>query len=293
MRGVADALDQLTPTSAAMAAGAKLPQMTTPVVTWEYWNGRRWNTLPVTGAATATSFRGDGPVRFTVPDDASETEVQGTAAHWVRARLVSGGYGSVRTVSWQDAESGKLMYFPLIQVHPPVIDAVRIGYRFASREASPEHVVTLNDFIYAERTANLAEGAPPFLPFTVTADLVPALYLGFDRPLPADALGLWLEVDETTEPRPALVWEAWDGAAWSEIDVRDETANLARPGLVTIAYPGGAAPPSATMNSASGDIVYLADEASALRFVGRGPGLAGAGGTRRARQGRRDPAHGR
>lgn len=267
VRGVTDALAQLTPTSAAMAAGATLPKMAIPVVTWEYWNGQRWNTLPVTGAATATSFRGDGPVRLTVPDDVTEIDVQGIAAHWVRARLLSGGYGSVRTVSWEDAESGKLMYFPLVQVHPPVIDAVRIGYRFASREVSPEHVVTYNDFIYAERTDNLAEGAPAFLPFSVTNDLVPSLYLGFDRPLPADALGLWLEVDEITERRPALVWEAWDGAAWSAIEVRDETANLARPGLVTITYPGGAAPPSAAMNSASGDLVLLADEASALRFV--------------------------
>jgi len=64
-----DALEDLTPFSAAMAAGATLPTMSAPVVTWEYWNGKRWRGLAVTGTAAARTFRGDGPITFTVPDD--------------------------------------------------------------------------------------------------------------------------------------------------------------------------------------------------------------------------------
>jgi len=267
VRGVTDALEDLTPTSAAMTAGATLPSMTAPTLTWEYWNGRRWATLTVSGTATATTFRGDGPITFTVPDDIGSTSVQGTDAHWVRARLVSGGYGTVRTVSWKDADSGKLSYFPVIQVHPPTIDSVRVGYRFVSRLATPQHLVTLNAFDWQDRDDYLLEGAPPLTQFVVGDDRVPSIYLGFDRPLPADSIGLWFDVEESLESRPALVWEAWDGEAWVELDLTDETENLARPGMITLSYPGAAAPPTATMTSASGDRVELTDERSTLRFV--------------------------
>ena len=127
-----DKLAALTGAGAAGAGGAKLPSLATPVVAWEYWNGTRWSSLGASGSADARNFTGDGPVTFTVPDDAASTTISGTAANWFRARVTEGGYGVVQTVTWTDATTGLANVFPIILIRPPVIDTVVMGYLYRS-----------------------------------------------------------------------------------------------------------------------------------------------------------------
>ncbi|GJG89723.1 hypothetical protein tb265_49040 [Gemmatimonadetes bacterium T265] len=234
-------LAQLTPFSAAMAAGATLPAMADPILAWEYWNGSRWAPLAVAGSALAVTFRADGPVAFTVPDDMEVLTVNGAAARWVRARLVSGGYGLVRVVTWKDAESGKVAVYPIVEYRSPTLDRVQLGYRWRSAEAAAEHVVAENDFGFADYTDEAAARGDTFAPFARIADLTPALYLGFDRALPADAVGLYLDVAETVgdDDGPPLTWEYADGDAWLPVCARDATRGLAVPGAVVVLAPGG------------------------------------------------------
>ncbi len=238
-----DHLDELTPFSATLAGGVPLPFMTAPAVAWEYWNGRRWVGLGASGTPESLTFRAGGTeVAFTVPADAEPIEHAGTTARWIRARLTGGGYGIVRTVSWKDADTGKLNFYPIVEIRPPSLELVRLGYHWRSAPAAPERCVTHGDFAWTDRTAALL--APePFEPFTPVADRTPALYLGFDRPLPTDLVSLYLDLEEVIgEDRgPALVWEYWSGEGWLPVRERDETRGLALPGMLAVPWPGTAA----------------------------------------------------
>ncbi len=240
-RGMLDNLEELTPFSAAMTAGL-VPVMDAPVVAWEFWNGRRWQTLTVAGTPEAMTFQAHGPVTFTVPDDASAVSHAGQSARWIRARLVRGGYGVARVVSWKDEASGKLNFYTILDVRPPTLDLVRLGYRWRSRPADPERCVTYNDFRFTDQIDALRNTGGAFEPFHPVSDSTPALYLGFDRPLPVDRVGLYLGVEEALddEEAPSLVWEQWNGIAWAELRARDETRGLLVPGIVSAPLPGPA-----------------------------------------------------
>lgn len=244
-RASLDQLKQLTAYGAGMASGANAPAMDPPVLTWEYWNGAGWRSLSVGGTAVATTFTGDGPVTFTVPDDLEMTTVNAVRGRWIRARLVAGGYGIVRTVSWTDEVSGKTNFMPIIEYRPPTLDHVRLGYLWRSAPVDPEHCLAYNDFAFVDATENAAQLNDSFAPFAPLSDATPALYLGFDGPLPADLVSLFLNIEEVVGDTtgPALEWECWSGAGWEPLRADDETAGFALPGLVSLLYPG--VPPSA------------------------------------------------
>jgi hypothetical protein len=264
-----DYLSQLTPTSAAMAAGGTLPSMAAPVVVWEYWNGSAWRSLSVTGSSDALTFQGDGPVSFVVPDDIDAVNHAGTTARWIRARLVSGGYGLIRVTSWEDAVSKKINYFPIIETRPPTMDRVQLGYLYRSPKVSPEHCRTFNDFAFSNRDVDVRTVGSPFEPFSLVADTTPALYVGFDGPLPADQLGLFLDIEEVIGEThgPDLVWEYHDGSAWSAVRATDETYALALPGMVKVLWPGVPALPTVAMASARGTVAQLDDARAATGFA--------------------------
>jgi hypothetical protein len=233
-------LEQLTPMSAALAGGAVLPSMPAPQIRWEYWNGRLWKALAVGGSAAARSFRADGPLTFTVPDDIEPVTLNGVTARFVRARLVAGGYGIVRTVSWKDESSGKTNFFPVMLYRPPNIALVRLGYVWRSAPAAPTHSLAYNDFRYVDVGANAATRGDSFSPFAMVADRTPAVYLGFDAPLPADTIGIYADIVEVLGETdgPALSWEFHDGSAWRAVHVEDDTHALALPGMLSVLWPG-------------------------------------------------------
>ncbi len=239
-------LKVLTPETAALAGGAQLPTMADPVVAWEYWNGRRWLAVGASAPGSAGSLNftefaaGGAEVTFSVPDDVEPVEYSGVTARWIRARLVSGGYGIVTLVTWKDEQTGHINFFPAVQVRPPNVELLRLGYVYRSRLTPPEHAVTENDFSFIDRTKAARTRGEPFAPFTPVEDRTPALYLGFDAPLPADQLSLYLDIEEVVgdEEGPELEWEAWDGETWAPVRERDATRRLTVPGMVTLPWPG-------------------------------------------------------
>ncbi|MEO5817966.1 MAG: putative baseplate assembly protein [Gemmatimonadaceae bacterium] len=233
-------LSQLTPFSAAMAAGATLPSMDDPTLAWEYWNGARWTPLAITASATVGSFRATGTVTFVVPPDVEPTNVNSVDGRWIRARLVAGGYGLVRAVTWKDADSGKLNFYPMVEYRPPTLEVVRLGYRWRSSEQVPERVFAYNDFAYADATENAAARGDAFAPLAPVADRTPALYLGFDAPLPADLISLYIDIEEVLGETdgPPIAWEYYDGSAWLPLRAEDDTHALALPGMSALLYPG-------------------------------------------------------
>jgi hypothetical protein len=190
------------------------------LVSWEYFDGGGWRALPVDGAGNAPgAFKGHGFFEFTVPADLAETEVNGQRARWLRARLLSGGYGLIHTL-----ESG----LTFVANQPPVLADLRFGYSWQDGPVAPESFRTYNDFAY---TTSLT-------PFSPVSDETPALYLGFDRKLPVDDVGLLFDL--LPEPgAPLLTWEYFDGLAWNELTVEDGTKNLSGAGTVRLIGPEG------------------------------------------------------
>lgn len=264
-----DELSKLTSATAAGAGGATLPSLATPVVDWEYWNGGRWASLGASGAADALNLTADGPVTFTVPEDAASVHVNGTDANWIRARVRSGGYGIVQTVTWTDSSTGLTNVFPIILIRPPVIENVALGYEYHSPVRTPDHCIAYNDFQYADLSDDLHTTGSTVAPYAYVADQTPALYLGFNRPLPANLIGLYLAIEQVAGQiqGPDLVWECWSGSDWIPLVVDDETQGLALPGIVSLLYPGVPPLPTASVTSAQGTSIQVTDPVQAAAFA--------------------------
>jgi hypothetical protein len=219
-------------------------------VAWEYWNGREWAQVPgfaddPTGAPADLDPAPDDPtgtVLFAVPDDMEPTTVADVEARWMRVRLVSGGFGFKQQVTWTDtaADPDVTNRFTYVVSQPPAISALKLGYAWTFGPFAPDRVLTFNDFWYSDRTSEAIWPGRVFQPFTPPADVTPALYLGFDKPLPVDALGIFFDIEEDGAETlgPALLWEHWDGGAWRQLRVEDETRRLRLSGLVGLIGPG-------------------------------------------------------
>ena len=252
------------------------------VVSWEYWNGRGWVSLRTSdpgGNPGPEDFGARGFIELTVPADISPTTVAGTNALWMRARLVSGGFGFLKTVPIAGAAQpstgtpeqpstgtpeqpeghiaepgeaggtgtgtgGSSGTFTFFVAQPPVLGDFRLGYTWQDGPHPPEHVLTYNDFRYTDRTFEAVWPGRTFQPFTPVSDNTPGLYLGFDRKLPVDDLGMFLDVVEQhgDTDGPALAWEYWDGLEWQRVLVDDQTRRLRVPGMVSFIGPEDSQP---------------------------------------------------
>ncbi|MCI0485449.1 MAG: putative baseplate assembly protein, partial [Blastocatellia bacterium] len=200
-------------------------------VFWEYWNGRQWAPLAPSSTTPGSLLDLDETeiIDFTVPEDLTRTVVNEQEALWIRARLVSGGFGVKKTVSVGDADISYVIY------RPPALSAFRMGYTWQYGPFPAERVLTRNDFQFADRTFEANWPGSTFLPFASVSDTTPALYMGFDRKLPVDRIGLFFDIVEERGVRsgPALVWEYWDGSTWRALSVEDDTADLRLPGILS------------------------------------------------------------
>jgi hypothetical protein len=208
------------------------------VVSWEYWSGRAWTSLLTADDAGPADFREHGTFELTVPDDIAATTVADQEALWMRARLVSGGYGAIRTVT---ADSTELTFFV---PQPPSLADLRLGYAWQDGPHPPDRVLAFNDFRHDDRTFEAAWPGKTFQPFVPVGDSTPGLYLGFDRPLPPDNVGIYFSIVEErgVNEGPALVWEYWNGFTWERLPVEDETRGLRVPGIVSLIGPGDMRP---------------------------------------------------
>ena len=239
------------------------------VVSWEYWNGRAWASLRASGPKDdpgPEDFGKRGFIELPVPVDFTPTTVAGQEALWMRARLVSGGFGFLKTVPIAGAASGTggpvvesgdagssssgsasgdgAATFTFFVSQPPVLGDFRLGYTWQDGPHPPERVLAYNDFRYTDRTEEAVWPGRTFQPFTPVSDSTPALYLGFDRMLPVDNIGVFLDVVEQRGDTdgPGLAWEYWDGFGWQRVLADDETRHLRVPGIVSFIGPEDSQP---------------------------------------------------
>jgi hypothetical protein len=218
--------------------------LTAPVVAWEYWNSKQWTLLGSAPGGAAATFQATGSVSLIVPEDLAPTKVSGQEALWMRARLLSGGYGLKRTITWTDDKSNTTNKITAIETMPPALGDVRLGYLYRSPWDRPPHCLAYNDFQFTDHGDDLRVPGRAFAAFKPVADVMPALYLGFHKPLPVDQVSLYLDIqeEEGQAPGPVLVWEYWNGSGWQELALEDETANLRLPGMLAFIGPSDGIP---------------------------------------------------
>lgn len=222
-----------------------LPTLAPASLIWEYWDGQQWATLIAPSTNEIHNFEKSGTVHFTVPSHFVESTVAGTTARWVRVRLASGSYNTLRFVTWKDQVTNSVTSMPLIQPRPPMLAGFYMGYDYISPVDPAEHCFTWNDWQWDDRTSAAHWGGSPFEMLFPMADRTPSLYFGFDKPLPAGVVSLLLNVKlkRPVTEGPALAWQYWDGGQWQNLNAQDDTHGLAVPGIVSVAWPGAASVP--------------------------------------------------
>jgi hypothetical protein len=210
---------------------------TSHVVNWEYWNGWEWTLLvqsTVSGQPSAYTFTKDLTVNeiveFVVPQDLRLTKVNNDEGLWLRVRLVAGGYGLHETITIPNG-GGTVNY---IQPKPPSVAVFRMGYSWTRGPFPLETVLTYGDFQYQDHSDDARLPGRSFAPFTPIAEVTPAVYFGYDKQLPVNNFGQYMDIVEVpgAAANPAFVWEYWNGAGWKETPIEDGTRNLQLPGIL-------------------------------------------------------------
>lgn len=269
-------LEKLNSVGAAAVAGIEAPLLSPPSLVWEFWNGAQWKNLvgPAPSKADGTPGSNDpvnllasGQVSFNVPPSWEVNPVNSIDGLWLRVRQAAGSFARMRLVSWTD-QKGNVNFVPIIEPRPPVLDNLFIGYTYHSPKEAPQYCLAYNDFQWSDHTRNTNWRGDAFAPFQPVEDPTPAVYLGFDRPLPADRIGLYLDIQETPAgaQNPPLRWEYWDGSSWLPLSVEDETLELKLPGMIFVLWPGVPAQPASAVIQTEGSLVTLVDTRQAARF---------------------------
>ncbi len=259
-------LSDLSPIEAAAVGREESPKLSPPRLIWEYWNGKNWKRLVGPVDDEPINLLAAGEVSFRVPFDLERTEINGTTALWVRVRLLNGSYNRLRLVSWYDSQSDNINFFPIIEPRPPVLALFSFGYTYRSAWEQPEHCLTHDDFQFELHSRNVRVPGGVFPPFRPVPDVTPALYLGFDQPLPNDLISLYMDIEERDVFPLPLVWEAWDGVRWRELSAADGTAGLQRPGMLSFIAPDVAPRAQAAVSQASGTRITASDALESAIF---------------------------
>jgi hypothetical protein len=241
------------------------------VLSWEYFDGKRWRILGKSGPQGVRKGTGDnewnfvdtthaltktGVVSFTVPKDISPGEVNGETNYWIRARIELGDYG--QTGSYM-LEEDKWVWRDDKPLRPPSFKSLGLRYRYSLNHA--KSVVSYNDFRYRDFSEDAKTEFRPFQPFSPVADEGAALYLGWADKPPNEALSLYLmladapvraederaheeylkswyaERDAVWEAEQRVVWEYYDGTLWQPLVVIDGTKNLNQSGFLDFVGP--------------------------------------------------------
>ncbi|MEG4854339.1 baseplate J/gp47 family protein [Microcoleus sp. B5-D4] len=247
---------------------------------WEVYNGSSWETLGRSSVSNpkingqpefsdrTQAFTQDGQVTFTLPSQIQPTIVSGTTNCWLRVRLIKGNYGTEATYRQSANSSNQIITEPVAaSFAAPSVQSIGLKYNYRAWDAlSACH--TYNNFIYADRTAQLIDYGSTFQPLTPTAptvdqinfgtkvqlfslstDIRPTLYLGFDRPFPNRAITLYFQVEpprpgeipkanaRSIPPPARVVWEYGSPTGWVPLTIQDETDALSERGIIQFIGP--------------------------------------------------------
>jgi len=201
---------------------------TVPELSWEYWDGRGWLSLPVTDGTH--NYLSSGEVVFNIDTPIQQTEVAGQANFWIRVRLVGGDYGR---------ETFKIVNNQVVpeksSLRPPKITRLRI--RYDTQAVSPETCLTFNNLDYLDQTGASQTAGAHFRPFETLEETSRAIFFGFDRTFQSGPVRLLLDAAERDfdDSKPLeLAWSFRKDRRWKELDADDASVALTRAGILSL-----------------------------------------------------------
>ena len=210
-----------------------------PTLAWEFWNGERWAAISST-AYPDLAATGVATLTFTVDPALAETAVNGRDGRWIRARIATGDYDLVQQLT------SLACNLEVRTAYPPRLDGLAMSVESQSRPEFAEHLFAQDGWAFRDGSAAVRFGGTGFAPFLDNPDPTPAVYFGFDGPLPSDAAGALRRgraggPDDGLESGHEFRWERFDGQDWVALAVEDETAHFTRTGIVRLLWPGNRA----------------------------------------------------
>lgn len=215
---------------------------------WEYSSGPgTWNALGGSGSEFRDNTQNfsaqsavDPAITFNRPDDWAQVNLNGQQHYWLRVRITNGGYGGPPTYTVQSS-GGNWQVVASDLPGPPQIAALAFSYTYQIGPFVPDHCLALNGFAFGDFTDACRWGRTPFQPFVPLPDRYPAIYFGFDQPLPVGLASLYIDIPGDGNPppggAPVYVWEYQAADGWAQLSALDETAGFTRSGMVQLIGP--------------------------------------------------------
>jgi hypothetical protein len=223
---------------------------------WELGDGKTWIELGTAESAhevheesgfsdTTRAFTKPGAVTFRVPRSVTPIAKGGINSVWVRARIIAGDYGVEVRVETPAPSPPPRNITPL---GPPCVHSVQIDYALTTSSTRPA-LLAYNDFRYVRVDAP-AEPIPMFQTVTDTATW---FYLGFDHQgkFSDRSMSMYVAVAnpnregalvEVSGAKLMLLWEYWNGSAWTRWTVLDDTEGFAHSGIIRFLAPADFTP---------------------------------------------------
>ena len=191
-------------------------------VVWEYRNNLGWKSLQVTGDKNPFSSRRDGAlnVRFTVPEDIAETEVNADSGYFIRVRVVevSNPYSDYQRWIVPFLKNASFRWSYTAPRKPVFCLAENNGQQHIIEDA---HLIT-------------------HLMFPALKPMAPeraAMYFRFDASPHAMPLSLRFQVEGRAVLTGQLLWEYWNGKDFEMIRTIDQTERLMHSGEMFLFLP--------------------------------------------------------
>ena len=224
-----------------------LPKNVVPVgsaeLAWEYFDGKLWRALNsfefVDGTAQLTKT---AAVAFVTPSDWAEATVAGKKNFWLRARIESGDYGKPLELKVESSSTSSTVKAVESTLNPPIIATVTLQYGYQTDAETLDHCLAFNDFVFTDHSHACIWPREVFEPFVPIEERLPAVHLGFDKPLPQGLVSLFVHVpagpaDTAADEKNAYVWEYRGPRGWDELGVLDETDGFRRSGMIQFIGP--------------------------------------------------------
>ncbi len=217
---------------------------------WEYSTGPgAWQQLGGSGTQlddqtiNLTSTLADPAVTFIRPNDWEKVPFNGETHYWIRLRIARGNYGGPPTYTI-DNTTHQLVVSN--QPQPPILTHLTVSYGYVTPNTLLDHCLVRNMFDFADETLSCQWGSTPFSPFRPVDDRLPAVYLGFDQPLPEGLVSLFVDLGDPAlaglfAQSSTFTWEYRSGEGWSELSVLDDTAGFRVSGMVQFVAPSDSA----------------------------------------------------
>ena len=191
-------------------------------VLWEYFNGIGWKHLPVKGDKNPFSGKKQGTLelRFTVPEDIEETEVNADIGYFIRARIVdvSNPYSTLQR--W---------------IIPFIKDAsLQWQYSGAKRPTWCYSENNGQERVLEDADRNAQQMFPALTPMPQERA---AMYFRFDRSPHAMPLSLRFQVQGRAHLTGQLLWEYWNGKRFEPVRTVDQTERLLHSGEIFLFLP--------------------------------------------------------